>query len=328
MPAVPKAIALKILSAVIFAVLWALIRYASETLPPPLIVFYRTLFGLMFMGTVFARSAGGLLKTRRLPLHLLRGLSGVAAMYLTFFAVSLAPLANVVAISYATPLFATVAAVLLLDERIRARRVSALVVGFLGMVFVLRPGMHIPLLGEWLALGSAVMVAFSLTCVKLLARTERPETIVLFSFMVALPINFVVALFFWRWPSPEEWLLLAAIGVGANLGQITMTRAFALAEASALLPFDFVRLLVASALAAALFGERLDLWTVAGAGIILAASVYLAHRERQLARAAGKEEAIISETTDCKDESQGAGGTPVSAGVEVSPPSPVFHNRR
>ncbi len=328
MPAIPKAIALKILSAAIFAVLWALIRYASETLPPPLIVFYRTLFGLMFMAALFARSARGLLRTERLPLHLLRGVSGVAAMYLTFFAVSLAPLANVVAISYATPLFATIAAVLLLDERIRARRVSALAVGFLGMLFVLRPGVHMPMLGEWLALGSAVMVAFSLTCVKLLARTERPEAIVLFSFMVALPINFVVALFFWRWPSPGEWLLLAAIGIGANLGQITMTRAFALAEASALLPFDFVRLLVASALAAALFGERLDVWTAAGAGIILTASVYLAHRERQLAHAARNDALIPSGSAVGKDKIQEAGGPPVSAGVEVSPPPPVFHNRR
>lgn len=325
MPAVPKAIALKVLSAAIFAVLWVLIRYASETLPPPLIVFYRTLFGLLFMGTLFARSARGLLKTARLPLHLLRGLSGVAAMYLTFFAVSLAPLANVVAISYATPLFATVAAVLLLDERIRARRMTALLIGFAGVLLVLRPGLHMPLLGEWLALGSAVMVAFSLTCVKLLARSERPETIVLFSFIVALPINFAVALFFWRWPSPGEFVLLAAIGIGANLGQITMTRAFALADASALLPFDFVRLLVASAFAAALFGERLDAWTAAGAGIILAASVYLAHRERQLARAASRSGAPARSGPEGDTESQ---APPLSAGVEVSPPPPVFHNRR
>ncbi len=327
MPAVPKAIALKVLSAAIFAVLWVLIRYASETLPPPLIVFYRTLFGLLFMGTLFARSARGLLKTARLPLHLLRGLSGVAAMYLTFFAVSLAPLANVVAISYATPLFATIAAVLLLDERIRARRMTALLIGFAGVLLVLRPGLHMPLLGEWLALGSAVMVAFSLTCVKLLARSERPETIVLFSFIVALPINFAVALFFWRWPSPWELVLLAAIGIGANLGQMTMTRAFALADASALLPFDFVRLLVASALAAALFGERLDAWTVAGAGIILAASVYLAHRERQLARAASRCEAAARSGPAGDAESQ-VPAPPLSAGVEVSPPPPVFHNKR
>ncbi|GIX17897.1 MAG: membrane protein [Rhodothalassiaceae bacterium] len=327
MPAVPKAIALKVLSAAIFAVLWVLIRYASETLPPPLIVFYRTLFGLLFMGTLFARSARGLMKTARLPLHLLRGLSGVAAMYLTFFAVSLAPLANVVAISYATPLFATVAAVLLLDERIRARRMTALLIGFAGVLLVLRPGLHMPLLGEWLALGSAVMVAFSLTCVKLLARSERPETIVLFSFIVALPINFAVALFFWRWPSPWELVLLAAIGIGANLGQITMTRAFALADASALLPFDFVRLLVASALAAALFGERLDAWTAAGAGIILAASVYLAHRERQLARAASRSEAAARSGPAGDAEIQRP-VPPLSAGVEVSPPPPVFHNRR
>lgn len=340
MPASLQAIGLKVLSAAIFASLWVLIRLASETLPPPLIVFYRTLFGLAFMIPFFAHRARTTLSTQRLPLHLLRAASGVLAMYCTFYAVALAPLANVVAISYATPLFATLAAVFVLGEVIRSRRMVALAIGFVGVLVVLRPGVDTLSAGELAALASAVMVAISLTCIKLLARTERSETIVLFSFLFALPVNFAVALFFWRWPNPEEWLLLAAIGIGANVGQMTMTRAFSLADASALLPFDFVRLVLAAGLAATFFGERLDALTVIGAGVILTSSVYLAHREAQLARR--EQEAAANSSREGRKRKDGRspekaaqpaaeepGPTAVpSTGVEVAPTLPGLTDTR
>ncbi len=343
MPASLQAIGFKILSAAIFAGLWVLIRFASETLPPPLIVFYRTLFGLAFMIPFFAHRARRTLATRRLPLHVLRATSGVLAMYCTFYAVALAPLANVVAISYATPLFATLAAVFVLDEVIRARRMTALAIGFLGVIVVLRPGIDTFSAGEAAALASAVMVAVSLTCIKLLARTERSETIVLFSFLFALPVNFVVALFFWRWPEPREWLLLAAIGIGANIGQMTMTRAFSLADASALLPFDFVRLVLAAGMAALFFGERPDAPTVIGAGVILASAVYLAHREARLARSERMQEQTTGpddgnggrEDRDGRADGRsqsaaGAAGSAVSpaSGVEVAPAPAVLPETR
>ncbi len=341
MPANLQAIGFQVLSAAIFASLWVLIRFASETLPPPLIVFYRTLFGLAFMIPFFAHRARATLATRRLPLHLLRATSGVLAMYCTFYAVALAPLANVVAISYATPLFATLAAVFVLHEVIRARRMVALAIGFVGVLVVLRPGIDSLSVGESAALASAVMVAVSLTCIKLLARTERSETIVLFSFLFALPVNLAVALFFWRWPNLQEWLLLAAIGIGANIGQMTMTRAFSLADASALLPFDFVRLVLAAAMAAVFFGERLDALTVLGAGVILASSVYLAHREARLARREGDGAGIPRRgrktakggrvrETGRQPASEEPGSTAASStGVEVVPaPPPVLPETR
>lgn len=284
LPPTGRGIAYMLASTVAFGLLWALIRLASETYEPALIVFYRTLFGLLFLLPLILRRGRVLFSTRRLPLHLLRSGTGVIAMYATFYAIALAPLADVVAISYATPLFATVTAALFLGETIRARRIAAVAIGLVGVMVVLRPGLETLGPGQGWALLAAVMVAGSLTAIKLLSRTDSPETIVAFTFTLILPVNFVIALFVWRWPDWGDLVLLAAIGGLANLGQITLTRAFTAADVTAVLPFDFVRLVLAAGFGVAMFGEPLEWETVAGALIILLSSVYLAHREARIDR--------------------------------------------
>lgn len=284
LPPTARGIAYMLASTVAFGVLWALIRLASESYEPALIVFYRTLFGLLFLLPLILRRGRMLFATRRLPLHLLRSSTGVIAMYATFYAIALAPLADVVAISYATPLFATVTAALFLGETLRARRITAVAIGLIGVLVVLRPGLETLGPGQGWALLAAIMVAGSLTAIKLLSRSDSPETIVAFTFTLILPVNLVIALFVWRWPDWSDLLLLAAIGGLANLGQITLTRAFTATEVTAVLPFDFVRLVLAAGFGVALFGEPLEWQTVAGALIILLSSVYLAHREAQIDR--------------------------------------------
>lgn len=284
LPATLRGVAYMILSGAVFAVLWAMIRLASETYEPALIVFYRTVFGLAWMSPLFIRKARKTFTTQKLDLHLVRAGCGLLAMYAMFYAVASAPLADVVAISYAAPLFATIAAVLFLGEIIRGRRITALLFGFVGMLFVLRPGFQELEGGRLAALGGSVMVAGAMTAMKALSRYDPPETIVSYTFALVLPVNFVVALFFWQWPDWAGLLLLASIGVLANFGQTFLTRAFAAADVTAVLPFDFVRLVIAAGLGALFFAESLDWLTVAGALVILLATVYLAHRERQAAR--------------------------------------------
>jgi len=276
-----------LISAVLFALLWVLIRIASETLNPFLVVFYRTLFGLTFMGPSLYRQRTTLLTGGRTGLYLFRAAIGLLAMYANFYAVAYAPLADVVAISYASPLFATLVAVLLLGEVIRARRVTALAIGFFGVLLVLRPGMQELAPGHFAAILGALFVAVSLATIKMLSATDRPERIVGLTFLLMLPITFAVATLVWVWPTPQELLLLIVIGVSANIAHMALTRAFAVAEVGAVMPFDFIRLVIAAGFGALLFGEALDWQTLTGASIILISSVYLAHREAVLARREG-----------------------------------------
>lgn len=273
-----------IFSCVVMACLWALIRHTSQQVSPSIIVFYRTVFGLVFLVPFFLRHGRAALATSRFSMHLVRAACAVAALYSTFYAVSMAPLSDVTAISYGAPLFATLGAVVLLGERVRARRIATLIIGFVGMLVVLRPSPDRLTPGILMAVVAALAIGSSLLAIKVLARTEDPRTIVAYSFLLVLPVTFLGALPHWIWPTPEQLGLLALVGLGAHLAQSGLTRAFAYGEATAVLPFDFIRLVLAAILGAVLFAEPLDAWTGVGAGIILLATVYLAHREARQAR--------------------------------------------
>lgn len=286
LPVHMRAPAYMILACVGFAALWGFIRLASESLHAFVIVFYRNLFGTIALLPLIVSSGRGAFTTERFGLHLRRATSGLIATFASFYAVANAPMATVMAISYATPLFATLAAVLMLKERIRWRRISALVVGFIGVLIVVRPG-HLPFTwGIGTAVLAAVTAAFSIIAVKDLSRTEDPVAIVAYSFVLMLPPSLLIALPFWQWPSWEELLMLAGVGLSAIVGQQGTVKAFRLAEATAVLPYDFVRFGLVIAIGTFLFGDPVDGFTLLGGAIILAATIYLAHREAVAARRA------------------------------------------
>jgi drug/metabolite transporter (DMT)-like permease len=263
-----------------FAAMWAVIRLASVDLHPFVLVFWRNLIGPLIMLPLLLRSGTAWLRTTRITAHMRRATSGIIATLATFYAVANTPMATAIAISYATPLITTIAAVLFFGETIRARRVAALVVGFAGVLIVVRPG-HVPLShGIMAALVAVVSTAFSLIAVKQLTATEDSRAIVFYSFLLMVPPSFLSAWPVWQWPHGFGWLLVSLIALLAVLGQTTMVRAYALAETSALLPYDFVRFMLIIAIGIIWFGERLDVYTLFGGAIILGSTLYLAHRER------------------------------------------------
>jgi drug/metabolite transporter (DMT)-like permease len=267
-----------------FAAMWILIRYASRELHAFEIVFFRNAIGTLALVPMLLR-APGLLRSDKMGVHMRRGLSGFVATVATFYAVAHAPLATALSINYTAPLFTTLGAVLFLGERIRARRVLALGAGFLGMLLVLRPGVMPMTLGVMAAMVSAVFTAVSLVAVRSLVGTEDSRAVAAWSFILITPPSLILAAFVWEWPSAAMWPVLIGIGGAAAVGQLAMARAFTLAEASAVLPYDFVRFGMISVAGIALFGERLDGWTLAGGAVILGASIYIAVREAQVARA-------------------------------------------
>ncbi|MFQ5786151.1 MAG: DMT family transporter [Alphaproteobacteria bacterium] len=262
-----------------FTVLTALIRYLSATIDPLEIVFFRNLFGMAVMLPWLFHRGLGALTTTRLPLHALRALVGLVAMIAWFTAVSRMNLADAVALSFTSPLFATVAAIFLLSEVVRLRRWLAIGAGFLGAMIILRPGFAEIPPAALLVLLSSMAMGFAVSLVKILTRHDASEPIVFYMVLFLTPASLVPALFVWQTPTLDELGLLVALGGMATLGHLCLVRAFASADATAVLPFDFVRLPLIALAGYLVFDETLDVWTGLGAAIILSSSVYIAHRE-------------------------------------------------
>lgn len=275
-----------VLACISFAGTWVMIRLASEELHPFAIVVWRNFIGLLWL-TPMLLLTPGLLRTERLPGHIRRATSGLIATFATFYAVANAPLANVLAINYTAPLFATIGAVLFLGERIRWVRGAALAVGFLGMLLVLRPGTTEMTPGLWAAVISAITTAFSYLAIKQLTGVDDPRAVAVWSFILTTPASFLLALPFWTWPSANLWPILVALGACAASGQLALSRAFSLADAGAVMPYDFVRFGLITLAGILLFGERYDPLTLVGGAIILAATIVLALREQKIARSRG-----------------------------------------
>jgi len=266
-----------------FAAMIAIVRFLSSEMHTIELAFFRNLFGLAFMVPWVLRVGLGGLRTQRFGTHLFRALVGLAAMLCFFTAIGLLPVAEVTALTFTAPLFATAGAALILKERVRLRRWTAIGVGFAGAIIILRPGAEAIQPAALIALASAGFMAIAVLSVKALSRTEDPNAIVVYMGMLITPLSLIPALFVWTAPSPEIWVWLVLMGLVATLGQVMLTRACAAADASVILPFDFSRLVFVSILGFVLFGERPDIWTWVGAALIISATVYVAHRESKLA---------------------------------------------
>jgi drug/metabolite transporter (DMT)-like permease len=274
-----------VVSCFAFASMWVMIRFAARELHSFEIVFFRNFLGLLFLMPMLLGNPG-LIRREKMRFHLARATSGFVATIGTFYAVANAPLADALAINYTAPLFGTLGAVILLGERIRARRIAALGVGFVGMLLVLRPGAVPMTPGIVAAIISAITTGYSIVAMRSLVGMDDARAVAAWTFILTTIPSLFVALFVWRTPSLEVLPLLAAIGAAAAIGQLSLARAFSLSEASAVLPLDFVRFGLVTAAGITLFDESYDAMTLAGGALILGSTIYLAVREAQLKRQA------------------------------------------
>jgi drug/metabolite transporter (DMT)-like permease len=200
-------------------------------------------------------------RTRRLGLHFVRALLALTTVMFFFSAVSWMPLAEATALSFTAPFFTTLGAALVLGEVVGLRRWAAVAIGFAGAMIILRPGIIVVSLPALLALASAATLAAGALSVKILARTETADTIVLYQTVLVLAPAVALAAAVWTTPNAEILMWLALIGTLATLGQLAYVRAYAAADAAAVVPFDFSRLIFAALIGASLFGEEPDAWT-------------------------------------------------------------------
>ena len=259
-------------------------RHVTETVHPFELVFFRNLFAFAFVLPMLWRYGLGPLKTARPWAHTGRAALNTVNMLIWFTAISLAPLAEVVALGFTAPIFTTLLGILIYREKVGLRRWSAIMIGFSGTLIVLQPGFDTISPGHGLTLLAALMWAGVLLIIKSLGRTESSLTIVAYMSILMTPMSLIPALFVWVWPTWSELAWLAMIGFAGGIGQFLLAQSLREAEMSVVMPFDFAKLIWISAIAYVAFAEIPTLSTWIGGAVIFGCGLYIARRESQLRR--------------------------------------------
>jgi drug/metabolite transporter (DMT)-like permease len=296
-----KAIALKVISALLFAVMSALVRHLGEKYPVGQVVFFRSAFAILPVVLIYAWRNELMAAVRTLrPLgHLGRGAISMGGMFCNFAALARLPIVDATAISFAAPLITVAMAALLLGERVRIYRWSAVAAGFIGVMIMLAPHFDPALharapgtaLGLAFAIGGAFFNAGSVIQTRRLTETETTSSIVFyFSLICALaglatwPLGLLAPAWSIAWLMPT-WIELAAlvtIGLIGGIAHILLTESYRLAPASVVAPFDYTAIVWAFLLGYVFFGELPTLYVFAGAAVIAAAGIFVIWRERRL----------------------------------------------
>lgn len=273
-----------IASACCFGAMAVVVRLVSVRLHPFEIAFFRSFFGALFALFLLRGRGWQTLRTNRLGFYVMRCAIGTLSMLSAFWAIAHLPLAHAIALSYSSPLFVTIGAVLFLGEVVRLRRWSAVVAGFIGVLVIVRPGTDGFTAASLAALFSAAMTGTVTISIKYLSRSDPADTIVLLTTLLWVPLSLPAALLVWQWPAADLWPWLVLAGALGTTGQYCWTHALKIADASTLAPFSYLQLLIVAALAWIVFGETPDGYTALGAAIVIGASLYIARREARLAR--------------------------------------------
>ncbi len=276
----PLGIMMMLVSVFIFSILNLLVKLTAERYPLAEVTFFRNLLALVPVGIAVAMS-GGLVSLRtQLPLgHLWRSVIGLTAMSLMFWSFHLLPLGTAIAFNFTSPLFLTALSVPLLGERVGLFRWMAVAVGFGGTLIMLRPTGDVFEMGTLVALGAAVCQSLAMVTIRQLSRTEPPTTIVFYFTLITTLLCALAQPFVWVTPRGWDWLLLAGCGLTGGVAQLFMTRAYAMAPAAVVAPFNYAALLFALLFGWMFWDEIPDAWTLVGAAVVAASGLYILHRE-------------------------------------------------
>lgn len=255
-------------AAAAFSTMSALLKTASTGMSFEMLVFLRNFFSLLFLLPFLARLRLEGLKTKVLHLHLMRAAFGVAGIYLFVYAISHLPLAEGVLLNHTSALFVPFIAFLWLGERLTRWVAVALVIGFVGIALILKPGEDLRSFGTLVGLASGMTTAMAVVTIRRNAETEPYQRIVFYFFTLASLVSFVPAALAWQTPTPLQWLMLAGAGFFATLGQLGATKAYSLAPATRIGPYTYVSVVFAALWGWGLWGETPDLLSAAGAVLI------------------------------------------------------------
>ena len=284
----------------IFSIQDAIIKGLSGGYPVHQIVFVRSLVALPLLFLVALAEGGGTLRSRRLGLHVLRGVTMFLAYTAYYLALAALPIAETVALYYTVPLFVAALSVPFLGERVGSRRWAAIAVGFLGVLVIVRPGQGLADPAAFLAVAAAVAYAMSALLARRLGATDGAGAMALSATLFYLAASGVMgaalsgigtatdshdSLRFllnpWLWPSVRDFVLMAACGLVSALGFFFLAQGYRLAQANVAAPFEYVALPWAVLWGYLFFGNLPDIATGAGATIIVTSGLYVLYRERR-----------------------------------------------
>ncbi len=290
-----KAIGFKLISALLFAAMSALVRKLSNVAPVGQMVFFRSAFATLPVVVIYAwrRELASAVYTRRPLGQLGRGLLSVFGMFTNFSALTRLPLADATAISFASPLFTVALAAVILKERVRVYRWSAVLVGFAGVIVMLIPHFDVghyaaagaaatAAIGSLFALSSAVCNAGTVIQTRRLVQSETTPSIVFYFSVVCAIAGALTLPFAWHTPSGSELAALIALGVLGGVAHIFLTESYRFAAASVVAPFDYSSMLWALMLGYWVFGELPSALVYLGGAIVAGAGLFVIWRERAL----------------------------------------------
>lgn len=265
-----------------FSSLDASAKYFTTELPLWVLLWGRYVFNFLFVALFFFRGAPAeIIYTRNLKIQILRMILLVSATLTFWLALMFLPLADCVVILFVSPLLVTILAAPLLGEQVGRNRWTAVILGFIGMLVVMRPGFTIFNWVSVLPFVTALLYAGIQISTRILGRTDATLTTLLYSSAGGAIISSIGVLFFWVTPSFQQWLVLCWLGFLGAVGHFLMIKAYRLAPASLLAPFDYTSLIWATTLGFIFFGDLPDTWTVLGAVIIMSSGFYLIRSERR-----------------------------------------------
>lgn len=274
-------------AAAAFCVAAAFAKAIGGGVPVAEVIFFRNFFAVFALLPLLLRQGGwSALRTRNPFGHVLRTLFGLMGMAGSFYGYVHLPLATVTALGFAMPLFLTVLSIFFLGERVRWRRGLAVVVGFCGVLLMVRPGGEM-MRADGLAIGLVMMgtIAWALSMITIRRMGEAGEagtTIVLWFAIGSAAVSGLAAIPGWVWPTPWQWVLLAGIGLVSALAQVLMTEAYRRGETTLLAPFEYSAIIWTTTLGIAIWGEFPTVWDFAGIAVLVGAGLYIWHREVQL----------------------------------------------
>lgn len=278
-----------LLSAVTFSVMTTLIKFLGEDYPAALQTFYRQAAGVVLLLPVILRHRGAAFATQRPGIMIFRSLAGTVGMILSFYAFQKMPLADANALSFTRTLWLVPLAALVVKETVGPLRIGAAIFGFVGVLVMIRPGaggdfaIGLPALAM---LASALLFAFTVTGMKVLTRDHSTTVILVWSAVLGFVLSVPGAILTWRVPAPTDLLLLCLMGVIATVNQACYIKGMSLGDAGAMAPIDYTRLVFTAAIGFFLFAEIPGVWTIAGAAIVVASTLFITIREQQIARSA------------------------------------------
>ena len=255
------------------------VKFLSDDLHPIIICFYRSLMGLILITPFVVRNNFKALHTKNMRLQIFRASINIISMICWFSAIGMMHFEKATALGFTTPLFTTVLAVVVLGEVIRFHRTAALLLGFIGIIIIIRPG-YVPFeFGTVLMLIASFSFSFVLIFVKKLSATDSSLTIIFYHLLYMTPVFFILSLFYWENINLYQLIVFTLMGASGLLSHWCLAQAFKMSDTTFVMPLQFTKLIWASLIGLFIFAEQPDIWTWVGGIIIFISVVYITYRE-------------------------------------------------